>query len=642
MPATSLRVLLVEDDPDHALLIEVALEGASLTQFELTNATSLVDAKAALAEKPFDAVLLDLTLPDARAMEGLSQIKSVKPDMPVVLLTGIADQSMVMEAVRQGAQDYISKDDMNAWTLERVLHYAVERQRMVRQLQESNELLNQKNRRLAELYEAAHQFVDHVSHEFRTPLTVIKEFVTIMRDGLIGQVTAQQREFLDVVNDRTDDLAIMVDDMLDVSKFESGLLSLWRREVAVADVFKHVRSLLERKAAVKKVSFETILPDGLPTVFCDPEKIGRIIINLVANAIKFCGEGGAIQLWARPHRDEREVLIGVTDNGPGIAPEEIERIFDRFHQVEGAARGSTKGFGLGLSIARELAGLNLADLSVQSELGKGSTFYFGVPEADPCELAVRCLKHQNRRCGESPYTTLVTAETPVPAEKGLSTVVDEFLQHVFHANDLVIRVSPNRWLILVRCGVTEIEAMLNRVRSVTIEANRNRPLVRLPYIAYDTKGTWNAVDEGNSIIEAFRGQLKQPGVRPASPRVLLVDDDQETIRGLAIRLAATGYDVLTANDARSAIRITRQERPDAVLMDNYMPGMDGVDALLQFKDDDQMRLIPIILFSASPRDQQKALDRGASFFLQKPFDAKTVMAALREVLDPSGIGAAAP
>ena len=145
------------------------------------------------------------------------------------------------------------------------IRYAVHRQRsvsenerLVKDLQESREQLEKKNRRVSKLYRTVHRFVDNVSHEFRTPLTVVKEYVSLMREGLLGPLNDEQRRFLDVVNDRADDLNHMVDDMLDVSKLEAGILTIYRMNARLSDIVKHVRVGLERRAASKTWSLRSL------------------------------------------------------------------------------------------------------------------------------------------------------------------------------------------------------------------------------------------------------------------------------------------------------------------------------------------------------------------------------------------------
>ena len=650
---TLIKVLLVEDDPDYAEFVKASLADAGLTSFELEHVDCLAAARDRLEGNDYDVILLDLGLPDACDFEALCQVREQRPELPVVVLTGNSDSCVGVKAASRGAHDYLYKGDWNARTLERILRYTIHRHKLScqlsianeslehknDQLEKANALLDQKNARLAQLYETAHQFVDNVSHDFRTPLAVIKEYVSIIRDGLAGQITEQQRQYLAIVNDRADDLTIMVDDMLDVSRLKAGLLSVWRRDSRISDVFAHVRPVLERKAAVKEVTLELSIDGDLPVVYCDPEKVGRVIINLATNAIKFSGNGGSVRLWAGRATNQSEVMIGITDDGPGISPENLERIFDRFHQIEDATRSGAKGFGLGLSIAKELIHLSLGEMNVESELGKGSTFSFSVPVSKPEELAARYLERVVWSNDRPDNVSLAVAAVDAPIEQAVSNAVDEFLQHTFRGNDLVVRILPYKWLVLARCPQGEVEKMLARVHAARAEDNRNMPGKKLPEITLRTKGNWSEKTRAEEVIRQFQSELALAAEEPKGSRILLVDDDHELVRGLRIRLRAAGYEVLTAFDGQSAVDSAIEHRPEAILMDNYMPGIDGLGAMEELRRHPETMDLPVIMLSASARDQQKALKQGACFFLQKPCDVTTITGALREVIaEPSLAG----
>ena len=179
--------------------------------------------------------------------------------MPLVVLTGLDDESVAMQALDAGAQDYLRKSELSAEGLIRAIRYAIQRhqnsvmKRLLDELHESREMLRTKNKKLEELNRHAHQFVDNVSHDFRTPLTVIKEYVSLISEGIVGEVNAEQHRMLNTVEDRADDLNTMVDDMLDVSKLEAGVLAVCRKKCSVQEIFHRVHPNLEKKAALRDV-----------------------------------------------------------------------------------------------------------------------------------------------------------------------------------------------------------------------------------------------------------------------------------------------------------------------------------------------------------------------------------------------------
>ncbi|MEO2048628.1 MAG: response regulator, partial [Pirellulales bacterium] len=576
-----IKLLVVDDRPENLYAMENIL---SKLDAELIMAGSGNEALTLTLRHKFALILLDVQMPEMNGYEvaTLLRERDVTANIPIIFVTAINnDKTHIFKGYEAGAVDYLSKP------IDSVILQA--KVKIFLQLHQQNYELAQKNIELAELYQTAYQFVDQVSHEFRTPLTVIREYATIIRDGLTGPVTDQQKEFLDIVSDRTDDLANMVDDMLDVSKLEAGLLSVWRQEIELHDVLCHVRPALEQKASIKKVKLEFTLDEDLPAVYCDAEKIGRVIINLAINAIKFCGEGGCVKIWARHHPANSEILVGVTDNGPGISQENLQIIFERFQQLDGEVKSSSKGFGLGLNIAKELVGLNFGQMNVESEPGNGSTFTFTIPTWNLVELATRYLDRIKGRIEPASHVSILEATLRQPVDGAVSNSVDEFLQYSFRAGDTVIRVSSQQWIVLMACRSGQVDTVIQRIQTTLDEANRNRPdCLQMPKIEIQSKGTWQIETDAKEILRqllpghldnqdeqyAFSsseaGKYAPPAddtvteddqLASSAAQVLIVDDDHELLRGLMFHLQASGYEVITAGDGKAAIDAANQHHP---------------------------------------------------------------------------------
>ena len=209
----------------------------------------------------------------------------------------------------------------------------------------------------------------------------------------------KQKEFLESF-DRVDDQAMMVHDMLDIYKLETGMLGVWRREYEVADLVKPIRQILQRKAEMKNVRLELDLADNLPTVYCDGDKIGRVLINLTVNALKFAPPGSLVKIWSRYDAQQSKLLMGVTDQGPGISQDNLERIFTRFQQLEDTAPLNSKSFGLGLQYRVNCAAG--AWRAYRAKRAGRSTFSFDLPPAvrgcSPARAARR-TSAATRACG---------------------------------------------------------------------------------------------------------------------------------------------------------------------------------------------------------------------------------------------------
>jgi len=632
-PSKLLNVLLIEDRSEDAARIAAVLARCR----DMHPVVSMVGSRQAaleqLKENTFDVVLTDLRLPDASGLEVMTNLQIAAPRVPIIALTSSQDHEVLLQSLDDGAQEYLRKDAVTPESLRIAIGCAVKRHRLVEELRVAGELLTKMNRSLRRSYETAQQFVDNVSHEFRTPLTVIKEFTWLVREEVAGPINEKQARYLDTVLNRTDDLALMVDDMLDVSKLKAGLLGVDRRGYELRGIIEQVVTIVERRASAKRLAVTMDVPDVLPRVFCDEEKVRRVILNLAVNAIKFTPDSGRISIRAHREPDGRLVRVSVIDTGPGISQQDQERIFRRFQQIDMHAHGSSKGFGLGLDIARELVGLNLGAIDCHSEPGRGSTFSFALPIDSPEVVADVFLARAVEDRDASSAVTLLEATTIARQDKRTPDV-QEFLSEHLCGGDLLYRTSPTRWLILSLRDPQQVDELCTAVSTARSEFNRNAPTGQLPPICITSLDRGRLPEDRERIRAAFCGvEPLSSGSATAPRQVLIVDDDYEVAEALGVRLAGAGYRVLTAHDGQEGIETAVLHRPDAVLMDIRMPVKDGMTALSEMRSHPDTKHLPVIMLSASVRDQQAALDYGARFFIQKPYDAQTVLSALEASME---------
>lgn len=345
------------------------------------------------------------------------------------------------------------------------------------EIERVNAQLTEQNQRLLALTEQAHCFVDDVSHEFRTPLAVIKEFGSLISDGLAGPVSAQQAQFLDIIDNAVIDLNQMVEDFLDSSKLRAGRLRVDRRPYAIEDIFARARPGLQKKATGRSITIVERIDPALPRVFVDEEKVRRVIMNLATNAIKFSPEGSRVELWARGLSDGG-VEVGVTDQGRGLTPEDLRELFGRFRQLPSVDGPSVKGFGLGLNIARRLVWLNLGSIGVISQLGKGSTFSFTVPGND-VRLIVERFFARLAECEVEAGAVAVLSVTPLDPRESQDSL-RLFLAAATRPTDVILETpgTPARGFLLL--GPTESAegwaSRLQRIRTRALADNKDSEL----------------------------------------------------------------------------------------------------------------------------------------------------------------------
>lgn len=507
-----LSILLVEDDEAFAILICRVLNKLGGKHY-VRHVVRLDDALRELSHQTFDVVLTDLTLPDAVRLESVEQIRKHSPNIPLIVLTMVESTDLISSAVKAGAQDYIVKGSVTPPLLERSIQNAVERQKMVAErghlittLQEQQETLNSKNIKLKQLVETTHRFADNVSHEFRTPLTVIREYAALVREGLLGEVNEQQSEFMDVIIYRVDDLNRMVDDMLDSSKLEAGIMGTHRAPAEAVEIVRGPLTGLQLKAQVRGVQLSYDVPRDLPLVYCDVEKAGRVITNLAANAIKFTDDRtGKVQISATHLEADGDVEFSVNDNGPGIVAEDLKRMYQRFQQLGTCTQSSTKGFGLGLNIARELVELNYGQIRVESTPGEGTSFYFTVPVDNWSEIIRR---YCNRLEAVSPSSSVVVLQirTTDPVTDTEARDMEAFWRFTQRQTDLIRGMGDGEWKMLVSCPQEEVAQVIARFESDHAEVSRSRPRP-LAELSFETLGCFSATDIDSVLQVASEPQL---------------------------------------------------------------------------------------------------------------------------------------
>jgi PAS domain S-box-containing protein len=223
------------------------------------------------------------------------------------------------------------------------------------------------------------EFVSTVSHELRTPMTSIKGYVELLLMGAVGVLTEVQRNFLSVVDVNVDRLTILVDDLLDISRIESGRVAISPRVMCIEEVIEQVVVTMRARAADQGLTLQSTAPDTLPRVIADPDRVAQILTNLMANACNYTPPGGDVTVSACVHGDE--VRVSVCDTGIGIAQEDQEKIFERFFRADDSMVQDAPGTGLGLSIVQSLIEMQGGRIWVESELCRGSTFTFALPTA---------------------------------------------------------------------------------------------------------------------------------------------------------------------------------------------------------------------------------------------------------------------
>ncbi|MQA92228.1 MAG: response regulator [Gemmatimonas sp.] len=375
MNESPLRILLVEDNPGDARLLRELLREAPRLRYELTHVARLEDARAKITESGADLVLLDLSLPDAHGMETVTRMLDAAPEVPIVVLTGLDDETIAMKSVQAGAQDYLVKGHVDGVLLGRTIRYAGERKRLER----DRARLLESEREAREIAERAVQARDEllrvVAHDLGNSLSAV-----VVTTGVLLRTLPESpgdgatRRHIDNIRNLAEQMQRLRQDLLDVARLEAGQLSI---DPVALDPCGLVKSSLERYGALaagKPVSLESRLPDELPAVMGDEGRLLQVVANLLTNAIKFTSAGGRIVLGVEAM--DGFVRFFVTDTGTGIPSEHLPHLFDRFWTTR---EGNPTGAGLGLAIAKGIVEAHGGQIWVDSRVDRGSTFAFTIP-----------------------------------------------------------------------------------------------------------------------------------------------------------------------------------------------------------------------------------------------------------------------
>jgi len=370
--ATS-KVLVVDDEQSVATTIKAILE---LDGSEVTAVTSGTEALMQLREHEFDVVLTDLRLDDLDGIEILRETQKLWPDTVSIMLTGYASLESAVTALRSGAYDYLIKPS-DVDELRATIGRALERRRLRQRLVELEQLDKLKT-----------QFLSMASHELRTPLTAVSGFIQIARRRMsrLGGATdiptpwreeAQKAdETLEMANRQGKKLARLIDELLDVSRLQQGRVEMRLAEMELSEV---VREVAERMHLLSKNhEIETSI-EGRAPVVADRDRIEQVFENLVGNAFKYSPDARRILVSMRVNG--ANAIVSVRDEGIGVAPGEVEKIFGLFYRSPDPRADHVGGLGLGLYISREIVSRHHGKLWAERNSGVGTTFYVTLPLA---------------------------------------------------------------------------------------------------------------------------------------------------------------------------------------------------------------------------------------------------------------------
>jgi PAS domain S-box-containing protein len=502
-----------------------------------------------------------------------------------------------------------------------------EKRKIMDSLAASNQELGLRNREVERATQMKSKFLASMSHELRTPLNAIVGFSDLLAEGTPGPLNVKQKRFVDHIKQGSAHLLQLINDILDLSKIEAGLLELHNEEFLVRDALPEVLSTIAPLAMTKNIQIEQSL-ESQSLVKADRVRFKQILYNLLSNAVKFTPKEGRISIECIDDRDF--VRVSVTDTGIGIRPEDQKIVFEEFRQVEGNAGDTQQGTGLGLAITKRLVEQQGGRISVESELGKGSRFTFSLLAVEPGS-AVRAVEQPAKASITMSSGRLTPLVLIVDDEASACELLASYLAPQYRVATAESGARALKEAQRLRPDVITLDVMMPGSNGFeTLAALRKNPLtVNIPVIILsivDQKQVGFALGATDylikpvlkpALLDTIRRHVPSPADDDSS--ILLVDDDPKALELLEEALRSAGYETQAVRSGARALEVLANKVVGAILLDLLMPGMDGFQVIRHVRQEPAFKELPILVMTAKNlgQDEIALLNRETQGLLQK-------------------------
>jgi len=482
-----------------------------------------------------------------------------------------------------------------------------------------------------------------VSHEFRTPLHTILGLSKLLLDGSDGPLSDEQVKQLRFIRTSAEELSQMVNDLLDLSKAESGRGALRIERFSAADLFSSMRGMLKPLLDDKQpVTLEFVPPPEGLELETDQGKVSQILRNLVSNALKFTERGS---ITVSVERANGSACFTVCDTGIGIAEANYDRIFEEFGQIDGPLQSKAKGTGLGLPLSRKLAELLSGSLRVKSKIGEGSTFVLELPPSHPDASELAYLESRPLDPLRDPVLVVEDDRKTIFAyERFLSLAGFQVVpaRSVEHARKLLQTLSPAAIVLDI---MLEGESTWEFLGSLKGDPNtRDIPVLVVTVTNKEQKARALGADEfwlkpvdQDRLLRKLRS-LSRLGI----PGKVLVIDDDEKARYLVTRfLSDSPYHVIEAATGPEGVRSAQLHVPQVILLDFLLEDMTAFDVLDELKADPRTRNIPVVVVTSHTLDNadlQRLASQTEAILSKDELSRELAMSRIRDALRKAGVG----
>jgi CheY-like chemotaxis protein/two-component sensor histidine kinase len=494
-----------------------------------------------------------------------------------------------------------------------------------------------------------------MSHELRTPLTGILGLSEVLQMGTYGTLTEKQLKYIKSIESSGRHLLELINDILDLSKIEAGKLDMIMDRCSVAELCKSSLQMVKGMSHQKKINIEFSIEPAVMTVHADVRRMKQMLVNLLSNALKFTPEEGRVGLQVKGHVDEDSIYICVWDQGIGIKPEDLKKLFKPFTQLDSALSRQYSGTGLGLSLVQRMAELQGGSITVESAPGEGSRFTIIMPWSEddtqvqmpePVEEGSVPLTHQ-----------LVIAEKDLDSERIMHTLREIGIARfsltaaqgalekvvVLRPSAILLDLDPSDCFVSLELlgrlkqdedtsDIPVVVASIENHRSQAMELGAAGFLVK-PYGNQELQAGLAKVTN----LPALTAPLLVIRSRVTAPVILLADDDENILDMLTEFLQSKGYRAIAAHSGFELLELAPKFHPDLMLVDIQMPGMDGMETMRRVRahPDPVIASTPMIAVTALAMtgDREACLRAGANEYMSKPLVMKKLLGQIEKALE---------
>lgn len=494
------------------------------------------------------------------------------------------------------------------------LSIGMSRRRLMDEITVKNVQLDTEKHKTEEANEVLKRFLATFSHELRAPLTSIVGFSEILTKDLQTLSSKEVREYMKNIHVSGKHLQQLINDILDISKIEAGKIDLHVQSYPIRYFTEGIQRVLQSEIQQKKIRLLFQIGEDLDHLVVDQTRMKQVLVNLVSNALKYSREEGKVTVIVR--RVGTEIEISVADEGTGIAPEDLPKLFQPFFQT--MRNGPTKeGTGLGLAITKKIVELHGGRIWVESELGKGSTFRLRIPmmvttEAhDAVEQAVTSAGRINQPDRKTTLV-LIIEDNPNAAQ-----LLEKYLRDAGYKTDIARdgveglekakRLRPHLITLDLLMPLKDGWQVIKDLKRHPI--CKDIPIIIVSIVEEKTLGfSLGAANyfvkpiQPDELLEAIERIPIRKDRTKQNPKVLIIDDDRTALELIDIILQPEGFEVVKCQNANDGIEIARRERPDLVILDLVMPEKSGINVAFELKQDISTRDIPIIVLTSMDID----------------------------------------